>query len=188
LTFDPTPTPASCVLKAARPQVAVIREQGTNGDAEMAVALHLAGFRVWDIAMSDLIDNRVTLDRFQGLVFPGGFSFGDVLDAGKGWAGVIRFNPKVRAQFERFRNRSGTFSFGVCNGCQLMHLMGWVPGLDDTPESEQPRFVQNRSRRFESRWVSIAIQHSPAMMLTQMAGSTLGVWSAHGEGYFHVPQ
>ncbi|MEK9180670.1 MAG: phosphoribosylformylglycinamidine synthase, partial [Patescibacteria group bacterium] len=188
LTFSPAPTPQSRFRKAARPNVAVVREQGTNGDAEMIAALQMAGFKTWDVTMSDLVAGRAVLDeRFRGVIFPGGFSFGDVLDAGKGWAGVIRFNPKVREQFERFRQRPDTFSFGVCNGCQLMALMGWVPGLDYTPEVDQPRFVQNRSRRFESRWVTVAIQKSPAMMLSEMAGSTLGVWVAHGEGYLHFP-
>ncbi len=187
LTFEPVNTTMNQLRKSSRPQVAVIREQGTNGDREMRAALYAAGFRVYDVTMSDLVEGRETLDRFRGIIFPGGFSFGDVLDSAKGWAGVIRFNKRVRLQFEQFFARADTFSLGVCNGCQLMALMGWVPGFD-LPDTEQPRFTHNVSGRFESRWVTVKILPSPALMLKDMAGSTLGVWQAHGEGYLKVPK
>lgn len=169
-----------------RPAVALIREEGTNGDREMAAALLMAGFETWDVNMHDLIRREVTLDKFRGVVFPGGFSFGDVLDSGKGWAGVIRFNPRVAEQFEQFRLRSDTFSLGVCNGCQLMALLGWVPGYE-IAEAGQPRFIRNQSERFESRFSTVRIEPSSAIMLRGMVGSVLGVWVAHGEGRLYVP-
>lgn len=187
-TLKPVYMPERVFRKTARPDVAVIREQGTNGDREMHAALRLAGFRTWDITMSDLVEGRAKLDeRFRGVIFPGGFSFGDVLDSGKGWAAVIRFNGALREQFERFRARPDAFSLGVCNGCQLMALLAWVPGLEAT-EEQQPRFIRNRSGRFESRWVTVKVLDSPAIMLSGMTGSTLGVWVAHGEGRLRVPE
>jgi phosphoribosylformylglycinamidine (FGAM) synthase-like amidotransferase family enzyme len=185
------------MLLAHKPRVAVLRQEGSNGDREMTAAFFAAGFEVWDVNMHDLLKGDVTLDRFNGLAFVGGFSYADVLDSAKGWAGVIRFNPTLLHQFEHFRTRSDTFSFGACNGCQLMALLGWVPG--DTvapsgfdgkrklPELEQPRFIHNKSGRFESRFAAVKILDSPAIMLRGMAGSTLGVWVAHGEGQAHFP-
>ncbi|KAH8064986.1 phosphoribosylformylglycinamidine synthase [Aureococcus anophagefferens] len=131
----------------------------------------------------------VTLDRFRGIAFVGGFSYADVLDSAKGWAGAIRFNDALRPQFEAFRARSDVFSLGVCNGCQLLALLGWVPGLPacDAAYETQPRFVHNASRKFESRWLSVAVLESPAKLLAGMAGATLGVWVAHGEGRAHFP-
>lgn len=114
-----------------RPRVLVLREEGSNGDREMGVALNYVGFETWDITMSDLLAGRANLDMFKGLIFPGGFSYADVLDSGKGWAGTIRFSKKLLEQFQEFYDRDGTFSLGVCNGCQLMALLGWVPGLSD---------------------------------------------------------
>ncbi|MBI5621911.1 phosphoribosylformylglycinamidine synthase [Candidatus Falkowbacteria bacterium] len=185
LTFTPEPT-LPLWLQGNQPRVAVIREEGSNGDREMAAAFHLAGFETWDLTMTDLLARRVTLDQFRGVVFVGGFSYADVLDSAKGWAGVIRFNPQLREMFDRFYDRPDTFSLGVCNGCQLMALLGWVPwkGL---PDVQQPRFIHNRSGRFESRLVTVGIDPSPAMMLQGMAGSRLGVWVAHGEGRLHCP-
>jgi phosphoribosylformylglycinamidine synthase len=131
--------------------------------------------------MSDLLAGRITLDRFRGVVAVGGFAHADVLDAGKGWAGSIRFNSDLWTQFEAFLDRPDTFSLGVCNGCQLLALLGWVPwrGLEGMA---QPRFVRNASGRFESRFATVTIKPSPAIMLRGMEGSTLGIWSAHGEG------
>lgn len=168
------------------PRVAILREEGTNGDREMSAAFHAAGLEPWDITMSDLLAERVDLNVFQGLVFPGGFSFMDVFDSGKGQAGVIRFNGKLRAMFDRFYNRPDTFSLGVCNGCQLMALLGWVPwpGL---PETAQPRFIKNASGRFESRWVQVKISPSPSLFFRGMENSTLGIWVAHGEGRLVFP-
>jgi phosphoribosylformylglycinamidine synthase len=168
------------------PKVAILRERGTNGDREMASAFFLAGFEVWDITMTDLLAERISLDDFRGLIFPGGFSFADVMDASKGWSGVIRFNERLAEQFERFYCRPDTFSFGVCNGCQLMALLGWVPWRDIAPE-QQPRFIRNYSGRFESRFSTLSVELSPAIMLQGMEGSVLGVWVAHGEGRMFFP-
>ena len=184
LTFTPEPTVLAS--EGAKPTVALVREEGTNGDREMAAALMLAGFDVRDVPMYDLIQGTVSLDEFRGVVFPGGFSFGDVLDSGKGWAGVIRFNSKVKYQFERFRDRPDTFSLGVCNGAQLSCLLSWVPGYA-MPETMQPRFLGNLSERFESRFSTVKIMESSSIMLRGMEGSILGVWVAHREGRFHSP-
>lgn len=186
LSFEPVPTPSQLLHATNKPKVAILRSEGSNGDREMAAAFYSAGFEMWDVTMTDLLSGRITLDDFRGVAFVGGFSFADVLDAGKGWAGIIRFNPAVREQFEHFHDRPDTFSLGVCNGCQLMALMGWVPGLD-IPENEHPRFIQNDSERFESRFSSIRITESPSIMLDGMTDSTLGIWVAHGEGKLHIP-
>ncbi len=176
------------VLKApSKPKVAILREQGSNGDREMTSAFYLAGFEPWDVTTTDLVSGQVHLDDFQGVAFVGGFSFADVLDAGKGWAGVIRFNKQVSEQFHRFYNRSDTFSLGVCNGCQLMALLGWIP-WPDLPDKDQPRFIRNRSERFESRFSTVKVMPSPAIMLGGMEKSILGIWVAHGEGRLHIPK
>ena len=173
-------------LSSDRPRVAILREEGTNGDREMAAAFFAADLDPWDLTMSDLLAGRATLDNFRGLVFPGGFSFMDVFDSGKGWAGAIRFNDKLREMFDRFYGRPDTFSLGVCNGCQLMALLGWIPqrGLAETA---QPRFIRNASRRFESRWVTVQIVESPSILFRGMDGSRLGIWVAHGEGRLVFP-
>jgi len=169
-----------------RPKVAVVREEGTNGQREMSAAFFAAGLEPFDVTMSDLLAGRINLDQFRGLVAPGGFSFKDVMDSAKGWAGTILFNPTIRTMFDRFYDRPDTFTLGVCNGCQLFALLGWVPwkGLGATV---QPRFVRNRSERFESRWIQVQIQRSPSILLADMEGSTLGVHIAHGEGQVEFP-
>eukprot|EP00590_Aulacoseira_subarctica_P005815 CAMPEP_0172434518 /NCGR_PEP_ID=MMETSP1064-20121228/70674_1 /TAXON_ID=202472 /ORGANISM="Aulacoseira subarctica , Strain CCAP 1002/5" /LENGTH=836 /DNA_ID=CAMNT_0013182747 /DNA_START=1359 /DNA_END=3869 /DNA_ORIENTATION=+ len=187
LSFTPTPTSESVMSCADKPKVAIIRQEGSNGDREMLSAFLSAGFDVWDIAVSDLLNGEVTLDIFRGIVFVGGFSYADVLDSGKGWAGVIKFNRNVLHQFERFRERQDTFSLGVCNGCQLMALLGWIPNSKGLEEEEQPRLVENESELFESRFSSVTIMKSPAIMFQGMEGSSLGIWVAHGEGRFHFP-
>jgi len=186
LTFTPEETPPGVLGKEGKPRVAVIREEGSNGDREMASAFHQAGFDVWDVTMTDMLSGRISLDGFRGIAFVGGFSYADVLDSAKGWAGAIRFNPRIFDEFERFYARGDTFSLGVCNGCQLMALLGWVPwrGIAD---SEQPRFVRNRSGRFESRFSTVRITEGPAVMFRGMEGSVLGVWVAHGEGRAYFP-
>ncbi len=186
LTFEPEDTPPEVLSRGAKPRVAILREEGSNGDREMAAAFHLAGFEVWDVTMTDLLKGEVSLSQFKGVAFVGGFSYADVLDSAKGWAGVIRFNPRVRDEFEAFYQRADTFSLGVCNGCQLMALLGWVPyhGLED---ERKVRFVRNRSERFESRFSWVKVLPSPAIMLRGMEGSVLGVWVAHGEGRVHFP-
>jgi len=164
------------------PRVAILREEGSNGDREMASAFHIAGFEVWDIVMADLVEKKVQLDIFAGIAFVGGFSYADVMDSAKGWAGVIRHNKHIWVQFEAFYQRANTFSLGVCNGCQLMALLGWIPwrGLSN---NDQPRFIHNKSGRYESRFCAVTILPSPSVMLKGMEGSTLGVWVAHGEGH-----
>jgi phosphoribosylformylglycinamidine synthase len=184
--FEPKPTPASLLEVKDKPDVAILREEGSNGDREMTSAFYQAGFRPWDVTMTDLINGRMSLDRFRGLVAVGGFSYADVPESAKGWAAAIRFNEKLKKMFENFYHRSDTFSLGVCNGCQLFALLGWVPWLG-IADAKQPRFVQNVSGRFESRWVSVKILESPAIMFKGMVGSTLGIWVAHGEGKLRFP-
>ena len=187
ISFTPQPTPEAILNAPDKPRIAVIREEGSNGDREMASAFYAAGFEPWDVTMTDLLDEAVELDRFRGVVFVGGFSYADVLDSAKGWAGVIRFNRQIWEQFERFYERPDTFSLGVCNGCQLMALLGWVPWVGIRDEV-QPRFIRNESGRFESRFSTIKILQSPAVMLRGMEGSTLGIWVAHGEGKAYFPE
>jgi phosphoribosylformylglycinamidine synthase len=186
LTFTPKPASPALLRKKRKPAVAVIREEGSNSDREMASAFHQAGFDAWDVTMTDFLDEKVDLDRFRGMALVGGFSYADVLDSAKGWAGVIRFNRGIFEQFRRFYERTDTFSIGVCNGCQLMALLGWVPwaGIEDR---HQPRFIQNLSGRFESRFATVRVFKSPSIMLEGMAGSTLGIWVAHGEGRAYFP-
>ena len=186
LPFAPAPTAAALLERDDKPRVVIIREEGSNGDREMTSAFYAAGFEPWDVVMSDLLNGRVDLRDFRGAVFVGGFSFADVLDSAKGWAGVIRFNKDLWRQFEEFYARPDTFSLGVCNGCQLMALLGWVPWRGIADEM-QPRFVQNASGRFESRFATVRIQRSTAIMLRNMEEATLGIWSAHGEGQAFFP-
>lgn len=187
LTFSPQPTAAEILDAADKIPVAIVRQEGSNGDREMASAFYAAGFEPWDVTMSDLLAGRIDLQRFRGVAFVGGFSYADVLDSAKGWAGVIRFHEGVYRQFQDFYGRDDTFSLSVCNGCQLAALLGWVPwpGIAD---DLQPRFIRNSSGRFESRFATVQIQHSPAIMLQGMEGSTLGVWLQHGEGRAFFPE
>eukprot|EP00210_Caulerpa_lentillifera_P008256 g7879.t1 len=198
MPFIPEFTPKSILNKTDKIKVAVIRAEGSNGDREMAAAIHAGGMEPWDVTMTDLLTGRASLDSFsyinsltlshgvsRGLVFVGGFSFADVLDSAKGWSGTILFNEKLLDQFSTFYKRPDTFSLGVCNGCQLMALLGWVPG--DNPmqrtRERQPRFIHNKSGRFESRWLSVRIEEkSKSIWFEGMEGSVLGIWSAHGEG------
>ncbi|MBD3359155.1 MAG: phosphoribosylformylglycinamidine synthase, partial [Candidatus Buchananbacteria bacterium] len=186
LSFIPRPTSFEIISADNKPKVAILREEGSNGDKEMAVSFYLAGFEPWDVTMSDIISSRISLEIFQGIAFVGGFSYADVLDAGKGWAGSVRFNSKAVHEFHKFYNRPDTFSLGVCNGCQVMALLGWVPwsGIE---LAKQPRFIRNTSSRFESRMPAVKIFDSPAVMLQGMAGSILPAIVAHGEGRFHAP-
>lgn len=186
LSFTPKPTPEKWMNSGYKPKVAIIREEGSNSDREMTSAFYQAGFEPWDITMTDFLEGRVSLKDFKGLAFVGGFSYADVLDSAKGWAGVIRFNEKLKAEFDEFYNRSDTFSLGVCNGCQLMALLGWVP-FRGLPGVEQPRFIRNVSGRFESRFSTVKIRKSRSIMLSSMEDSVLGIWVAHGEGQIHFP-
>lgn len=192
LTFAPEPTADRLLAASSAHRVAIVRQEGSNGDREMATSFHMAGFEAWDVHMSDLIEKRVSLDSFRGVAFVGGFSFADTLDSAKGWAGCVLFSPELKAQFHAFHVRPDTFSLGICNGCQLMALLGWVPGAESgepLPLEEQPRFVHNRSGRYESRFPTVRIEKSAAsaVWLQGMEGSQLGVWVAHGEGRCHFP-
>ncbi|KAG8223734.1 hypothetical protein J437_LFUL003640 [Ladona fulva] len=234
LSFDPRKVPQpSTTLSSSAPVVAVIREEGINGDREMAASLHMAGFEVWDVTMQDLLDGKVTVDYFRGVIFPGGFSYaGNIvvsipswhtgeqgfdslkftgsgggvvskmwevasnfkphtLGSAKGWAASLLFHPSLRKQFQAFVERPDTFSLGVCNGCQLMCLIGWVGPSSNGSASDADALPappitlgHNDSERFECRFSTVHIYKSPSLMLKGMEGSTLGVWVAHGEGKF----
>ncbi|MRD73616.1 phosphoribosylformylglycinamidine synthase [Rhodocyclus tenuis] len=179
LSFDANDDVAApFVASGARPRVAILREQGVNGQVEMAAAFDRAGFAAVDVHMSDILAGRVSLADFQGAVACGGFSYGDVLGAGQGWARTILFNARARDEFERFFARADVFALGVCNGCQMMSaLKELVPGAADWP-----RFVRNRVEQFEARYVMSEIVASPSIFLSGMAGSRLPVVVAHGEG------
>jgi phosphoribosylformylglycinamidine synthase len=162
-----------------KPPVAILREQGVNGEVEMAAAFTRAGFRAIDVHMTDIISGRLSLRDFRGLVACGGFSYGDVLGAGEGWAKSILFNDRARAEFKEFFAREDTFALGVCNGCQMMsNLHSIIPGSD-----HWPRFVQNQSERYESRLVSLRIEQSPSVLFAGMEGSVIPIAVAHGEGF-----
>jgi phosphoribosylformylglycinamidine synthase len=161
-----------------RPAVAVLREQGVNGQVEMAAAFDRAGFRAIDVHMSDLIAGRIDLSQFNVLAACGGFSYGDVLGAGGGWAKSILFNEPLRKQFEAFFARTSTLSLGVCNGCQMMSLLHeLIPGAQDWP-----KFERNQSEQFEARVSLIKIAESPSIFLQGMTGSIFPIAIAHGEG------
>jgi phosphoribosylformylglycinamidine synthase len=162
-----------------RPRIAILREQGVNGQMEMAAAFDRAGFAAVDVHMSDIITGRVTLDTFAGFAACGGFSYGDVLGAGEGWAKSILFNTRARDQFEAFFNRTDTFALGVCNGCQMMsNLRELIPGAETWPH-----FVRNKSEQFEARTAMLEVLPSPSIFLEGMAGSRMPIAVAHGEGY-----
>jgi phosphoribosylformylglycinamidine synthase len=179
LTFDPAQDVAApVVLKGAPPSIAILREQGVNSQVEMAAAFHRAGFEPVDVHMTDLIAGRVRLDDFRGLVACGGFSYGDVLGAGEGWAKSILFNARLREQFEAFFARPDRFTLGVCNGCQMLAaLQSLVPGT-----AHWPRFVRNRSEQFEGRVGLVEVLPSPSIFFSGMTGSVMPIAIAHGEG------
>jgi len=169
---------APCIARGLRPRMAVLREQGVNGQVEMAAAFHRAGFEPVDVHMSDIIAGRVSLKDFKGLVACGGFSYGDVLGAGGGWAKSILFNPRARDEFEAFFRRSDSFALGVCNGCQMMsHLHDLIPGAEAWPQ-----FRRNLSEQFEARFVMVEVQDSSSLFFAGMAGSRMPIVVAHGEG------
>ena len=175
---DPDAGSGAPLVALARPRVAILREQGVNGHVEMAASFHAAGFDSFDVHMSDLARGHVSLAGFAGLAACGGFSFGDVLGAGGGWAHSIRFNPRCRDEFEAFFRRGDTFTLGVCNGCQMLaRLRDLIPGAD-----AWPRFERNRSEQFEGRLVMTRIAPSPSLFLAGMQGSELPTVVAHGEG------
>ena len=179
LTYDVNEDVAAPYInKGARPKVAVLREQGVNGQVEMAAAFDRAGFESVDVHMSDLLSGRVSLETFNSLVACGGFSYGDVLGAGEGWAKSILFNDRVRDQFAAFFNRQDTLALGVCNGCQMFsNLHELIPGSEGWP-----RFVRNQSEQFEARLAMVEVMPSPSAFLEGMAGSRMPIAVAHGEG------
>ena len=170
---------APYIKKGIRPQVAVLREQGVNGQVEMAAAFDRAGFNAIDVHMSDILAGRVDLNEFKGMVACGGFSYGDVLGAGEGWAKSALFNTRARDAFQSFFERSDSFSLGVCNGCQMMsNLSELIPGSE-----LWPHFVRNRSEQFEARVAMVQVQESNSIFLQGMAGSRMPIAIAHGEGH-----
>jgi phosphoribosylformylglycinamidine synthase len=179
LTYDPAEDVAAPhVQRGARPRVAILREQGVNGQLEMAAAFDRAGFEAVDVHMTDLLAAGLDLSGFAGLAACGGFSYGDVLGAGEGWAKSILFNPRVRDVFAGFFARPETFALAVCNGCQMMsNLYELVPGAEDWP-----RFVQNRSERYEARLVQLRVESSPSVLFRGMEGSVIPIVVGHGEG------
>ena len=184
LSFDPAEVPVAPLVGGARPKFAVLREQGVNSQVEMSYALSLAGFETFDVHMSDLQAGRARLDQFQGLVACGGFSYGDTLGAGMGWARSILFNAALAEQFAAFFNRRDTLALGVCNGCQMFAALSpLIPGAD-----AWPRFTRNRSEQFEARLSLVEVLDSPSLFFTGMGGSRLPIAVAHGEGFADFSQ
>ena len=179
LSFDQNEDVAAQVnASGERPRVAIVREQGVNGHIEMAAAFDRAGFASVDVHMSDILEGRVTLADFKGLVACGGFSYGDVLGAGEGWAKSILFNARAREEFKSFFEREDTFALGICNGCQMLsNLHELIPGTD-----HWPHFVRNMSEQFEARVAMVEVQESPSVFLKGMEGSQMPIAIAHGEG------
>ncbi|MBO7167087.1 MAG: phosphoribosylformylglycinamidine synthase [Kiritimatiellae bacterium] len=187
LSFKLTYNPDEIVLKPSKtnkPKIAILREQGVNGHVEMAAAFALAGFEAIDVHMTDLLSGRVDLASFKGLVACGGFSYGDVLGAGSGWARSILYNAKLKAMFKKFFHRKDTFSLGVCNGCQMLsQLKDIIPGAQDWPE-----FKRNISEQFEARFCTVEVLESPSIFFKGMEGSLIPIAVAHGEGRVEFPK
>jgi phosphoribosylformylglycinamidine synthase len=184
LSFDPAENVAAPFVHTARPKMAILREQGVNSHVEMSYALSLAGFDTYDVHMTDLQAGRATLSEFRGLVACGGFSYGDTLGAGEGWARSILFNPALAEAFATFFGRSDTFALGVCNGCQMFAALApLIPGAQ-----AWPRFTRNRSQQFEARLSLVEILDSPSLFFAGMAGSRIPIAVAHGEGYADFSQ
>ena len=179
LTYDPAEDVAApFIATGVRPRIAILREQGVNSQMEMAAAFDRAGFAAVDVHMSDILSGRVSLADFKGAVACGGFSYGDVLGAGKGWARTILFNPRARDEFSAFFGRSDTFALGVCNGCQMMSaLKTLIPGAE-----AWPRFERNAVEQFEARFAMVGIAESPSLFFDGMAGSRMPIVVSHGEG------
>jgi phosphoribosylformylglycinamidine synthase len=185
LTFDITDdVTAPFINQNARPKVAILREQGVNSHVEMAYAMSWAGFDSYDVHMSDLLSGKSKLDNFRGLIACGGFSYGDVLGAGEGWAKTILFNTQLRDQFTAFFGRQDSFALGVCNGCQMMsNLAGIIPGAQ-----AWPKFTRNQSEQYEARLVMAEVIASPSIFTQGMTGSQLPIAIAHGEGFANFSQ
>jgi phosphoribosylformylglycinamidine synthase len=185
ITFDMAENVAApFIASGVRPRVAILREQGVNSHIETAWAMHRAGFTAVDVHMSDLISRRVSLQDFQGIIAVGGFSYGDVLGAGEGWAKSILFNPEMAEQFAQFFQRKDTFGLGICNGCQMMsNLKSLIPGAH-----AWPKFTTNKSEKFEARFSMVEVLDSPSIFLQGMAGTQTPIAIAHGEGFADFSQ
>jgi phosphoribosylformylglycinamidine synthase len=185
LTFDAAEhVAAPFIASGVRPKLAILREQGVNSHVEMSYAMHQAGFDTFDVHMSDLHAGRARLDQFRGFVACGGFSYGDTLGAGEGWARSVMFNPALAEQFAAFFQRQETFALGICNGCQMMAALApIIPGAQDWP-----RFTHNRSERFEARLSMVEVLDNPSIFFAGMAGSRLPIAVAHGEGFADFSQ
>jgi phosphoribosylformylglycinamidine synthase len=179
LTFDPADDIAApFIARGARPRIAILREQGVNGQMEMAASFDRAGFAAFDVHMSDIISGRVSLRDFKAFAACGGFSYGDTLGAGEGWAKSILFNPRARGEFEAFFQRADSFALGACNGCQMMsNLKAIIPGAQNWPH-----FERNASEQYEARLTMVEVQGSPSILFAGMAGSRIPIVTAHGEG------
>ncbi len=186
ISFEPKITAKEVLSRTNKPKVAILRDEGSNSDREMTSAFYAAGFEPWDICMTDLLEGRVSLESFRGIAAVGGFSYADVPESAKGWAATILFNDRLKSMFDEFYNREDTFTLGICNGCQLFGLLGWIPWKGLAPE-RQPRFVRNVSGRFESRWSTVKVQQSKAMMLAGMEDLVFGIHVDHGEGRLVFP-
>jgi phosphoribosylformylglycinamidine synthase len=185
LSFKPRPTPKSVMIKTKKPKAAILREAGINGDRDAAETLYLAGFNPWDVHMNDLISGETRLNDFQFLFLPGGFSFRDSMDAGKGAGGVFKFNKRAVEELTAFVDRSDTLMFGPCNGCQEMALLGILP-WSGIPTEKLPRFIKNESERFEHRQIAVKIVYEGnSVFFKGMQGSILGIIISHGQGRFH---
>jgi phosphoribosylformylglycinamidine synthase len=179
LTFNAADDISAPLIGGTRPRIAVLRDQGVNGQTEMAAAFERAGFDAYDVHMSDIMTGRTRLGELKGLAACGGFSYGDVLGAGEGWAKSILFNQRARDEFTAFFDREDSFALGVCNGCQMMsNLHEIIPGT-----AGWPHFVRNKSEQFEARFATVEIMPSPSLFLSGMAGSRLPIAVSHGEGY-----
>jgi phosphoribosylformylglycinamidine synthase len=184
LSFDPAENIAAPFIGKARPQLAILREQGVNSHVEMSYAMAQAGFDTFDVHMSDLQTGRARLDMFQGFVACGGFSYGDTLGAGEGWARSVLFNPALADQFAAFFNRPDTFALGVCNGCQMLAALSpIIPGAN-----AWPKFTRNKSEQFEGRLTMVEVLDSPSLFFKGMAGSRLPIVVSHGEGFADFSQ
>ena len=181
LTYDPD---GKVKAGKGKPRIAILREQGVNGHVEMGAAFALAGFESVDVHMTDLLAGRVDLADFKGLVACGGFSYGDVLGAGSGWARSILFNKMLKAMFKKFFHRKDTFSLGVCNGCQMLsQLKDLIPGAEAWPQ-----FKRNTSEQFEARFCTLEVLESPSIFFKGMTGSRIPIAVAHGEGRVEFPE
>jgi phosphoribosylformylglycinamidine synthase len=183
--FDPQhDIAAPMIATGKRPRVAVLREQGCNSQVEMAYAFDRAGFSAWDVHMTDLLSGKVDLSEFHGMVAVGGFSYGDVLGAGEGWAKTIQFNNRLADMFSAYFQRPETFALGVCNGCQMMAALApMIPGAQ-----AWPRFTRNRSEKFEARFSLVEVAPSPSIFLAGMEGARIPIVVSHGEGFADFSQ